>query len=678
MVLQRSDTGNAMVALVVGSHDHIDSFLDGHKGYVFDTTTGKLKELRLATASETQVEMVSSAELNEEQAEQPLSSQPLFVDFTDAMLERIGVPEESAPTIRAITDPNSVDCMIALQCLGESKPAAADILLSYATGNRETRQTVIDLASGSAVLTPDFPDAALSQMPASTEEFVSFDDPADLEEVLERSTFEQWQLFLHPDQRSLVQRKFTGPARLRGISGSGKTVVALHRARSLAKVAFPKGQKVLFTTFDKGLAAEAGRLLDSLCGAEREAIEVTHLHRWCLDYLSFRSLTPHYAPQVSKEAQQQAIKMLEPEHQKSLRSIPISYIWDEIAFLMGRFLHEETRDYLTTDRGGRGRPLTNEQRRAILRVYGLYHKTLLSRGYVEPSEFVRMAYRKLREGELPEANYAAVIVDEVQDISEIGLRMLHSIVGDRPDGLLLVGDATQRIFTRGFTLRGLGIDISGRGIILRKNYRNTRQILEASFPLVEREWTEDVAESGLAMIDTRPEFSVREGCRPIIVHCPDEVAEQRFLASEIAALLKYKHYNPHDICVLARNRYYRDLAHASLKGANIPVFLARDPVAGEVPPDKNAVKVSSLHGAKGHEYGTVFVIGFVNGVIPLKDTQDPQGEAEEAAVLYVGMTRARDLLYLSYSSKGRNQQLLSRSPFYNLISGYCDFARFKR
>jgi len=289
-----------------------------------------------------------------------------------------------------------------------------------------------------------------------------------------------------------------------------------------------------------------------------------------------------------------------------------------------------------------------------------------------------MAYRYRLKGEQTEADYAAVIVDEVQDISEIALRLLHSLVGDREDGLLLVGDATQRIFTRGYSLRGLGIDIAGRGIVLRKNYRNTKQILEAAFPLIENEWKEDIAQAEVAVSDLRPEFSVREGCRPIAVRCSDEAAEGRFLAAEIAALLKYKHYSPGDICVVARNRHYRALAVASLKGAGIPVYLFRDPEAGEVSPDENAVRVSSLHGAKGHEFGTVFVVGAVEGVIPLGSEIDAQTMSSEAAVLYVGMTRARDLLYLSYSGVGGHGKSLSRSSFIGLIAKWCDFAEFRR
>lgn len=679
LVLQRGDSDATLVALVVGTHDHVDSFLDGHKGYIFDEKTGQLRELRIGTATETAVEMVPSAELQSEQSAVGQSYPPLFSDFSDEMLVRLGVPADHLPAVRKLHDPNDLECMTLLQSLADVAPTAADALLAFATGNASTREMVIDLAAGTARLAQVFPETIADRLPNGSEEFLTFNDPHDLKDVLERGTLEQWQLFLHPDQRSLVDRRFSGPARIRGISGSGKTVVALHRARRLAREAARKGEKVLFTTFDKGLAAAAGRLLDLLCGPERSAVEVTHLHRWCLDYLSFRGIgNPKYSPEVSRQLRHEAFAALLPTHQNALRSISPEYIWTEIDFLMGRFLHDDIDAYLTTDRGGRGKALTPEQRRAILSMYTWYHQALLKRGFVEPSEFVRMAYRLRLNGEQTESDYAAVIVDEVQDISEVALRLLHSLVGNREDAFLLVGDTTQRIFTRGYSLRELGIDIAGRGLVLRKNYRNTKQILEAAFPLVENEWKEDIAQAEVAVPDTRPEFSVREGCRPIVVRCSDEGAEGRFLAAEIAALLKYKHYSPRDICVVARNRHYRALAVASLKAAGIPVYLFRDPEAGEVSANEDAVRVSSLHGAKGHEFGTVFVIGAVQGVLPFGTDLDPQTMSSEAAVLYVGMTRARDLLYLSYAALDRHGRNLTRSSFIDRIAKWCDFAEFRR
>jgi superfamily I DNA/RNA helicase len=240
--------------------------------------------------------------------------------------------------------------------------------------------------------------------------------------VLERGTLEQWQLFLHPDQKSLVQRSFSGPARLRGISGSGKTVVALHRARRLAKEVMEKGEKILFTTFDKGLAAAASGLLDSLCGSERAAIEVTHLHRWCLDYLSFRGVAnPKYSPEESRRLRREASTKISTSLQNSLRSVSQDYLWNEVEFLMGRFLHDEAEAYLTTDRSGRGRALSTEQRRAILDIYLWYHQALLKRGFVEPAEFVRMAYRYRRNDASTRLTLSVVLIDQRDWASSVAL-----------------------------------------------------------------------------------------------------------------------------------------------------------------------------------------------------------------------------------------------------------------
>ena len=676
--MQRTEAGDSLLALVVGTHDHVDSFLDGHKGYVFDPVTGRVRELRLATVSETSINVAPSEKLAAKEIAEHIAVTPLFSDFTDAMLSHIGVPANYFPELRSVCDPNSLECMSLLELLADTSPSAADTLLAFATGNSDTRQSAIDLASGRAVHLDQFPSSEAVSATASSEEFVTFADPTELERVLEHGTLEQWQLFLHPDQRALVDRTFSGPARLRGISGSGKTVVALHRARRLAQRAHARGERVLFTTFDKGLSAAAARLLDLLCGPERDAIEVTHLHGWCLEYVSFCGIPrPRYSPDASREVRGQAQRGLLASAQQALASLPRDYLWQEVEFLMGRFLHEDSAGYLTTERSGRGRPLTTDQRRAVLDLYLAYHKRLFERGFVEPAEFVRMAYRLKQKGNQTQATYSAVIVDEVQDLSELGIKLLHSVVGDASDGLLLVGDATQRIFTRGYSLKGLGIDIGGRGIVLRKNYRNTRQILEAAFPLVAGEWEADVAQAGVALSDARPEFSVREGCRPIVVRCKDEESEGRFVASEITALLRYKHYSPRDICVLARNKYYRELVLRFLQAAGIPAFSFQWDRTGEVTSDQEAVRVSSLHGAKGHEFGSVLVVGVVEGVIPQYVARDADSLSGEAAVLYVGMTRARDLLYLSYSDIDRNGRPAERSSFIDRMSSCLDFVEFR-
>ena len=202
--------------------------------------------------------MVPSAELQAEQAVPDEPYPPLFEDFTDEMLLRLGVPEKDLADVRRLRDPNDLECMTLLQSLAEATPKAADAMLAFATGNSATRDMVLDLAAGSAQLTAEFPEAAVNRLPDGSDEFITFSDPQDLQDVLDRGTLEQWQLFLHPDQRSLVEHSFSGPARLRGISGSGKTVVALHRARRLAKDALGKGRRFSSRPSTKGWRPRPG------------------------------------------------------------------------------------------------------------------------------------------------------------------------------------------------------------------------------------------------------------------------------------------------------------------------------------------------------------------------------------------------------------------------------------
>lgn len=679
LVFQSVPGNEALIALAVGTHAHVDAFLDGHKGYVFDPRTGRLKELRLATVEDTTVEIVPSDALDVEAAAESADTAPvhLFADFTDAMFAMMLIPPEYTALLRSIVDPNSLECMRILASLDDVAPDAAKLLLAFATGNHDTRDTVLCVARGDTQFREYIRSEDLSAVETSTEEFITFDDPEELESLLARGTFEQWQLFLHPDQKALVHRQFAGPARLRGISGSGKTIVALHRARRIGKTLLGTNRRVLFTTYDKALAVEAGRLLDSLCGPERKHIEVTHLHRWCLDYISFVGIPkPQFSPDDAGAVRRATLSTVPATHANALANVPREYLWSEIEFLMGRFLHEDRDQYVDTDRSGRGLPLAAAQREAVLALYESYHRSLFERGFVEPAEFVRIAYRRSRQGDPTEADYEAIIVDEVQDISELGLRLLHSVVGDRPDGLMLVGDNAQRIFTRGYSMRGIGIDISGRSVVLRKNYRNTRQILEAAFPLVRSEWEAEERAGGIDPASIRPEYSVREGHRPIFVRCRDEEHEAAFLAAEITALLRYRHYTPRAICVMARNKRYRDLALTALHRARIPAFDYRRHATGEASDDQDAVRVSSLHGAKGHEYGAVFLTGAISSVLPQPHPGDPEGAAAERALLYVAVTRARDIVYLSYS-EARDTKRLARSPMIDEIQHLCDHCQYK-
>ncbi len=266
VVFQKVEGSEALVALCVGKHDHVDGFLDSHKGWVFDPATGRMKEMRLAAVDEATVNVVASNTLapripTEESMKRVISSEArmaVFRLFDDAMLRGIGVPPALVEGLLNVDDPNSTQLMLLLQQVANDNQGAADLLVSYATGDRETQDAVLAVARGERTYNPQLAHADEAALKATTDEFISFDDPKEMEEVLDTGKFEQWQLFLHPDQTQLVCRRFDGPARIRGISGSGKTVVALHRARRQAKALLGTNRRILFTTFNRALAKYAG------------------------------------------------------------------------------------------------------------------------------------------------------------------------------------------------------------------------------------------------------------------------------------------------------------------------------------------------------------------------------------------------------------------------------------
>ncbi|MCC7003876.1 MAG: hypothetical protein IT357_17100, partial [Gemmatimonadaceae bacterium] len=139
MVLQRSDTADELIALVAGTHDHVDSFLDGHKGYLFDARTGRVRELRLATASETAIEVAPSPDLVAETRETSALTTPVFAAFSDEMLLSLGVPQGQIASLRAILDADSLECMEVLHAVADSSQSASDALLAFATGNGNMR-----------------------------------------------------------------------------------------------------------------------------------------------------------------------------------------------------------------------------------------------------------------------------------------------------------------------------------------------------------------------------------------------------------------------------------------------------------------------------------------------------------------------------------------------------------
>ncbi len=270
-VVVHPPTGNLYMLVWV---DHHDQAMACAKDRSFDinATTGAIQVVDL--------EFVARAAAPAE----PAAPRPagLFASLSDDELARTGLPSVLVPAIRAVASDDQLD-----QLQPYLPPEAFEALYLVACGyalDRAVRESSRPpIGETGAVDTADF--AAALERPASRRSFRLVTSEDELSDMLEAS-LDRWRVFLHPTQDAIVRARFRGPARVLGGAGTGKTVVAMHRARHLARL-YP-GEKILFTAFNRNLAANVGQLLDGLCGEERSRIEVANIHRWAVGHAGRR------------------------------------------------------------------------------------------------------------------------------------------------------------------------------------------------------------------------------------------------------------------------------------------------------------------------------------------------------------------------------------------------------
>jgi hypothetical protein len=270
--------GDVYMLLWVDNHDEAMAWAQ-HKLFGVNPMTGALQ-----VVDTEQVTAVTEAvqEETEAEAERPLADYNIFETFSDEDLRRVGVPRILLPAVRALSKADR------LEKLEPYLPAEAyEALYWIANLGYSVDQALSEVSAGhkpaTTVDTEDLETAL--EHPDSQRRFKIVETREELADMLD-APLEKWRVFLHPSQRDLVERHFNGPARVLGGAGTGKTVVAMHLARHLARHVFNRpDDRLLFITFTRTLAHNLSRNFDTLCGSERERIEVVHLHKWAMDYL---------------------------------------------------------------------------------------------------------------------------------------------------------------------------------------------------------------------------------------------------------------------------------------------------------------------------------------------------------------------------------------------------------
>lgn len=450
-------------------------------------------------------------------------------------------------------------------------------------------------------------------------------------------------LFLPPPEQSLVRD--LSVRLVRGVAGSGKTLLLLIRAKLIHRL--KPSWRILVLTYNRDLAQFLREWLSRL-GGDPATLEITHFHKWCFDLLREAGDRREILDERAR------LRLVEQAVQEAPRTAPIypEIAAKEIAWIKEYLKVPFQENYLAAKRTGRGDRLTRNTRLAMLEIFDRYQRLLQEAGKRDWEDVPLGVLALIEAGRLSAPRYHAILVDESQDFAptwfQVILRML------RPDThlLFLVGDGAQRVYRRDLSWSRIGIPLAGRSRILRRVYRNTVEIARYAIACAEdrRSVAEDLAEYGEEWIEAELDHPwARHGPEPVLRGFDGAEGERRFLVSEIRTLLNQGH-SPRDILVLQARRDSATHTAEALRQDGIPAAIVKERGLTFEPP---TVNVCTYHSAKGLEFPIVFCsMTHLFTESRRGDRQDDprQMEAEAARLLYVGMTRARDLLYVTYQT----------------------------
>jgi hypothetical protein len=640
-------TGLSLLLCYVDHHDKAYVWAERRKLETHPKTgAAQLVEIR-----ETVKEIVVPAYV---QADLPLApaaaveKPQLFADRSDDELLSYGVPVEwltdvkkaNEDTLLALADhlpQEAAEALLELATGGTPRLASPSMELSVAPPTDRT--TISYMAERLSTTGQAVPAPSAFDHPDAQRRFRTINTAEELQQALDYP-WDKWTIFLHPEQRELVKRDYSGPARVAGSAGTGKTVVALHRAVHLARS--HSDARVLLSTFSDPLAHALQTRLRRLIGNEPrlgERIDVASINA-----LGVRLHKALEGPVNVATADILRSLMTEASAQISGHKFSFSFLlaeWEQIVDAWQLHRWEDYRDFV---RLGRKTRLPEAQRKLLWSIFERVRKELRSRGLITHADLFSALADAIGKGRKPIFDFA--VVDEAQDLTPANLRFLAALGGARANGLFLAGDTGQRIFQQPFSWKSVGVDIRGRSRSLRVNYRTSHQIRAEADKLLGPVVTDADGNSEIRT-DT---ISVFNGPPPTIRALTDETKETTTVSEWLSGLVRAG-FAPHEIGVFVRSGAQLDRARRAVAQVGI-AFKVLDE---HVETTSGYASIGTMHLAKGLEFRAVAVMACDDEVIPLQrrienvgdDTDLKEVYETERHLLYVACTRARDRLLVT-------------------------------
>jgi len=542
----------------------------------------------------------------------------LLDHHTDDYLISLGLPPDWLSALRMVTH--------------------EDQLLEMISGLPEDVGERLFLVAAGQIVAPPAPAPAGGtslDSPDTRRRFYVVENEEDLRAAL-AAPLARWIAFLHPTQRNVAEGRFSGPVKVTGSAGTGKTVAAMHRARHLSR----QGRKILLTTFVNTLAENLKRNLQLFCTSEEmERITVSTVHSEALRLVQ-------QVDRKTRAATRDYVKeRIEANAGLAAGAFDVAFLlaeWEGVIGLHGITSWEE---YLRVRRTGRGRPLSAKERKSVWSVMERVHAELARDHRLDFQSLCRQARTLLEEGRV-RSPYDSVVVDEVQDLSVQEIRMLAALAGEGPDRLLVAGDAGQRIHPGGFSLKALGVNTVGRSFVLRLNYRTTEQIRRFADQLL-GEVDDELEEGTDARSGTR---SLLKGPAPHLQGFSTIEAQVRWVTERVAQELQGG-LSPEDIAIFARQVKTLEGFRDALDVRSIPT------TSLQLNREASGIRLGSMHRAKGLEFKSVFAVEVSEAELPSPAVLDACGDpadreqtlANEKRLLYVALTRARDEVFVTWT-----------------------------
>ena len=621
-ILIREEGTNVYLLLWVDHHDEAYEWAV-RKRCILNSSTGSIQVYETQEASP------------EPEAESTPSEKALFASVSDETLKKLGVPEDMISFARTLTESN-------FDSARDKLPRDAYEALDYVRVGLDPKEVISELYGDTSADKTGGMAAALEN-PITKMQFYVAEGEEDLKAMM-NAPLEMWRVYLHPSQSKIVKNEYKGPARILGGAGTGKTVVAMHRAKELALHCLGN-ERILFTTFTENLAADIQENLRKICTPDvMKHIEVVHLDQWVNRYLRAHDY-PYaivYGDQIT-EMWKKAESFTGEDF-----DLPEDFFQEEWETVVQAQNIQTVAEYVKAPRPGRGVRLDRKLRMRVWKVFEEYRALMDAEKVCDAACAMNECAQLLSAS--PEIRlYSSVIVDEGQDFGPSAYRLLRAIAGsEHTNDMFIVGDAHQRIYKNKVTLSRCGINVRGRSGKLRKNYRTTEEIRRRAMNVLEGLSFDDLDDG---IDDGKGYISLSHGEQPTVsvYAAQDQEADEliKNIREQIAAGI-----DPREICVVARTNPLVDEYKKYLAAAGIDCYEVKRKQADDR--SRMGVRLATMHRVKGLEFTIVFIVAANKNYMPLKSAvnkTDPSEReaaiASERCLLYVAMTRAKKKVMIS-------------------------------